>query len=131
MCTMCALLLVVPARSADRVGVDRRSAGTEAGQEEPRRVRARVWPMFAQAPAIVRIEVLVEPDEENRALEIVADSGDYFRSSSIPLEGVRAARFHAVEYRSMPAGRYFIDVELRGRSGAVQAADRRQLEVRP
>jgi hypothetical protein len=93
------------------------------------RLRARAWPAFSRAPAVLRIEMLVSPDEENRALEIVVESGDYLRSSFIALEGADAARFHVVFYRSVPAGSYTVQVGLRGRSGTLRAMEHQFLEV--
>jgi hypothetical protein len=95
------------------------------------RLRARIWPAVASAPAAVRVEVLIEPAEDNRALEIVADSGDYYRSSTIALEGARSARFHAVLYRGIPAGVYEIRVVLVDAAGAARAVHRQRLEVVP
>ena len=92
-------------------------------------LRIHVWPTIAQAPATVRIEVLLEPDERNRWLEIVVDSGGYYRSSMIELDGSGAARFHSVQYRSMPAGTYDVQVTVRGAGGAMLASDRRWIDV--
>ena len=92
-------------------------------------LRIHVWPTLTQAPATVRIEVLLEPDEKNRWLEIVVDSGDYYRSSMIELDGAGAVRFHSVQYRSMPAGTYDVHVTVRGAGGAMIAFDRRWVDV--
>ena len=106
-------------------------AGSMAPLDGAEPLRARVWPAVAAAPASVRVEVLIEPDESNRALEIVAESEYYYRSSTIPLEGARAARFHSVFYRSIPAGVYEIQVVLVGSAGATRAVHRQRLQVVP
>jgi hypothetical protein len=95
------------------------------------RIVLRVRPAFAQAPATLRIEVMVEPDEHNRALLIGVDSGEYLRSSAIPLEGADAARFHSVVYASVPAGAYQVQVELRTAEGAERAAAHATVQVMP
>ena len=87
---------------------------------EPR-LRLSVSPAVARAPALLRIQVYVAPAPDNRMLEIVTESGDYFRSSSIPLEGARASRSHRVEYRSVPPGDYTVLAVLIGEHGEVQA----------
>ena len=77
----------------------------------------------------MRIEVLIETDGDNRALRIVADSGEHLRSSTIPLEGARAARFHSVVYRAMPAGHYEIQVELLDPRDTVRAIERHWIDL--
>jgi hypothetical protein len=85
------------------------------------RLRLSVSPLVARAPALLRIQVYVAPAPDNRLLEIVTESGDYFRSSSILLEGERASRSHRVEYRSVPAGAYTVLAVLIGDDGEVNA----------
>jgi hypothetical protein len=93
------------------------------------RLRLHVYPTISQAPAVVRIEVLLERDEKNRVLEIIVDSSVYYRSSVIELDGAGAARFHSVQYRSMPAGTYDVQVIVRGAGGVMLASDRRSVDV--
>jgi len=104
------------------------SAAASAGSQ---RLQSRVWPAFTQAPASVRIEVLAEPNDDNRELQIVVDSGDYYRSSTIALDGAAAPGFFSVTYRSMPAGTYDVQVELRGVSGTLIALEHHWLDVTP
>ena len=99
----------------------------EAAQE---RLRLSVSPAVALAPAQLRIVVYVEPAPGNRRLEIVAESGDYLRSSSLPLEGARASRLHRVEYRSVPRGTYTVLATIIGDDGEISAsADKHVLVV--
>jgi hypothetical protein len=90
---------------------------------------SRVWPAVAMAPVPLRIEVFVRADEGNRVLSIVADSGEYLRSSTINLDGAKAPRFHTVVYRSMPAGRYEVSVKLWDRTGTVRATERHWVDL--
>ena len=115
--TLCALLVAVSV-----------SAGATAAAD---RLQSRIWPSVSQAPASVRIEVVVPQNEDNRTLKIVVDSGDFFRSSTIALEGADAPGFFSVQYRSMPAGAYEVDVELRGRTGTLIALEHHWLDVAP
>jgi hypothetical protein len=96
---------------------------------EPAMLNARVRPAVAFAPATVRIEVLIETNDDNRVLQIVADSGEYLRSSVIPLEGAKAARFHSITYRGMPAGRYEVQVSLLAPNGTVRAIERHWIDL--
>ena len=102
---------------------------SSAGVSGRAAIQARVWPAVAFAPATVRIEILIETHDDNRALRIYADSGEYLRSSTILLEGARSARFHSVVYRSMPAGSYEIAVELLDQRGTVRATERHWINL--
>jgi hypothetical protein len=113
--TLCALLVAVWTPSSDGAAP----------------IWARVWPLRALAPATVRIEVLIEADAANRALHIVVDSGEHYRSSTIALEGARAARFHFVQYRAMPAGQYGVEVLLVDQEGVSRAMERQWFEIIP
>jgi hypothetical protein len=64
------------------------------------------------APGNVRITAYVEPDDSHRVLKIEADSEVFYRSSTMPLEGARAARQHTVYYANLPAANYLIRVTL-------------------
>lgn len=122
-------MLVAATASGGQAGATSR-AGAKGGLPDPAGFSTRIAPASAAAPAELRIEVLVEPGEDNRALDIVVDSIDYYRRSSIPLDGARAARFHAVEYRGMPIGTYTVLVRLRARQGVFRAVQHTFLVVR-
>ena len=49
------------------------------------------------APATATIRVHVTPDANNRGLEVSVDSGEYYRSSWIQLDGTEAPQAIAVE----------------------------------
>jgi hypothetical protein len=65
-----------------------------------------VSPRQSIGPTNLTVRLRVEPRADNRALEIVADSGDFYRSSMIQLDGERAARTVFVEFRGVPSGEY-------------------------
>jgi hypothetical protein len=75
-------------------------------------MRLQVYPSYAQAPAVLRIQVVVEPAAENRELRIAVDSGAYYRGSTIELEGASAARAYSIEFRAVPEGTYEVRVVL-------------------
>ena len=96
----------------------------EAGE----RVSMRVAPAHAFEPATVRVTAVVERDAQNRAMEIVADSGAFYRSSLIPLEGASAPRTTTIDVQGLPGGDYEVRVILldaggRSRATAVQRVD--------
>ena len=84
-------------------------------------VSIRVSPAVAFAPADLIIRTTVEPDERNRALEIVADSGAFYRSSMIQLEGDRAPKTTTVTFHGVPAGEYEMAAVLIGEQGQAKA----------
>jgi hypothetical protein len=88
-----------------------------------------VSPTQSFAPATLRIQVRVEPTAENRALEIIADSADFYRSSLLSLDGNRGPRVVALAFRSVPGGEYEISSILLDGAGRERARVRRQVTV--
>jgi hypothetical protein len=72
------------------------------------RVTMTVSPMQSFAPSDIVIQVHVIPDAANRSIVIVADSGDYYRSSMAQLDGENAPRMIGLELRRIPGGDYKI-----------------------
>ena len=72
------------------------------------RLTIAVSPLQSFAPTNLTVRVHVAPDVNNRALEVTAESGEYFRSSLIPLDGKEAPQTVAVELRGLPGGDYQI-----------------------
>ena len=103
------------------------TATAVAGAKDP--LSIRVSPAFSFAPANLVIRTSVEPDAENRSLEVVADSSRFYRSSTITLEGERAPRTMMVEFRSLPPGDYKITAGLIGVEGHRRAIAHAQLNV--
>jgi hypothetical protein len=103
------------------------AAATRADVGE--RLTMAVSPAQSFAPTTLTIRVHVKPDAENRALEIVAESGDYYRSSRIPLDGYEAPRTIVVELRSLPGGDYEVRGALVDGSGRSRVLVRRQVIV--
>lgn len=89
----------------------------------------KVTPNVAMAPATVRVLATIEPDAQNRMVEIVAESDDFYRSSQIQLEGDRARRTSLIELRSLPAGAYDVKVTLKGPGNATRAAIRQRVQI--
>ena len=93
------------------------------------RMTIRVSPEISFAPAHLVVRATVEQARENRAIEIVAESDDFYRSSMIELEGDRAPRIETIEFRSLPGGQYEVSVRLIGQGGETLAQVRRQVQV--
>jgi len=94
--------------------------GPAARAEE--RLTLRVSPRVAFAPADLVVRATIAADKENRAIEIVADSGDFFRSSEIQLDGDQAPKTMYSEFRSVPSGIYVVRAVLKGSRGQELAA---------
>ncbi len=75
-------------------------------------VELRIRGHYFTEPATVQIAVTVEPDAENRVLRVEADSERLFRSTEVLLEGDTDRRFHTIEFRNLPAGRYTLRAEV-------------------
>jgi hypothetical protein len=71
-------------------------------------VSIRVSPNVSLAPATVRVVVTVEPEATNRQLVLEADSGLFFTSSTVQLDGTNAPRLQSFVFKELPAGNYEI-----------------------
>jgi hypothetical protein len=85
---------------------------SELGASEPLSLKVR--PNVAMAPATITVLAMIEPDAQNRVVEIVTESDDFYRSSQIPLEGDHARRANQLELRSLPPGLYSVTATLKG-----------------
>ena len=95
------------------------------------RITMKVSPAVAFAPANLIVRAMIEADAENRAVQIIAESVDFYRSSEVSLEGDKAARTSMVEFRSLPPGTYEVRALLFGAGGRQRAFARQQVNVLP
>src|SRR5262245_10458074 len=72
-----------------------------------------VSPAVSFAPANLVVRATIAADSDNRAVEIVAESSDFYRSSEVQLDGDRAPRTTLFEFRSLPSGVYEVKAILR------------------
>ncbi|HEY3042668.1 MAG TPA: hypothetical protein VGJ39_01505 [Vicinamibacterales bacterium] len=93
------------------------------------KITMKASPEISFAPAHLVVRTTIEPDSENRALEIVIDSPEFYRSSLIQLEGDQAPRTSVVEFRGVPGGNYEISARLLGQGGESRALARRIIDV--
>jgi hypothetical protein len=97
----------------------------EAGE----RLAMRLSRTRAFEPATVVVTATVERDAQNRAMEIEAESSDFYRSSLVPLEGENAPRTTTVEFRGLPGGKYEVRLILLGSDGQARASAARDLDI--
>ncbi len=100
-----------------------------AGPDANQLLSMAVSPAQSFAPTNLTIRLRVEPDTANRALEVIAESGDYYRSSKIQLDGSEAPGTVSVEFRNVPGGEYEVRATLIGNAGKARAAVRQQVIV--
>jgi hypothetical protein len=93
------------------------------------RVKIMVDPTVAVPPATLRVRTVVEPDESNRALEVVVDSAEFYSSSELRLDGEHASRVNALTLRDLPAGEYRVTATLTTADGQHWVAIK-QIQVR-
>ena len=80
-------------------------------------LQMQVSPAVSRAPAMLTVRVTVDSAAENRALQIVAESRDFFRSSQIQLDGRNASPLNVFEFRNLPTGLYQVTGVLVGAHG--------------
>jgi len=101
------------------------ATGAATGTRQP--AAAAVSPparLVVQSPGTIEFEILIRPTAETDELRVVADSGTFYRSTTIGLAGEESQRVHTFEWHGFPAGEYDVVGELISSSG------RREVVVR-
>jgi hypothetical protein len=88
-----------------------------------------VSPAMSLAPATVDIGLHLIANRENHLLVVEADSGDFFRSSEIPVDGDHAPTMMNVRFRDLPEGEYQVVASLFGNDGRPLANVRGTIHV--
>jgi hypothetical protein len=99
------------------------------GAAGPELLSMRVSPTVAFAPASVIVRAIVEAHDRNRAIEIIAESEQFYRSSEVPLEGDRAPRVSQFEFRGLPGGAYAVVAILKGVNDEIIAVRRGAINI--
>lgn len=102
------------------------SAGPLGASE---RLSMRVSPSVAFAPANLTVRTNVQANSENRTIEIIAESDEFYRSSETELDGDRAPRVTLLNFRSLPSGMYRVRAVLKGQGGREIAFVQSQVHV--
>ena len=77
----------------------------------------RVTPNVSNAPSTVIVKATVARNADNRWLHIEADSGEFFRSSEIQLDGDKAPVVTEIRLPNLPGGEYIVVAILRNNMG--------------
>jgi hypothetical protein len=87
-----------------------------------------VTPNVSNAPSTVIVRATVAKDATNRLLRVEADSGSFYRSSTIELDGDNAPSVTEFRFKSLPSGTYSVIAVLSDNEGDETVA-RRQVIV--
>jgi hypothetical protein len=99
---------------------------TQASAEEA--VSVTVRPAVASARGNARLQVLVAPNDRNRALMWEVDGVNYYRSSTMQLDGASSPRSYVFVVRDLPAGEFEVRAVVH-RSDNTIVIDRGTLHV--
>ena len=88
-----------------------------------------VTPFQSFAPATVRVTARIEPSAANRALTIVADGSEFYRSSEFQLDGDQAPKTFEVFFPNLPGGEYEVYAYLTDSLGQRRAIVRKPARV--
>jgi uncharacterized protein (DUF2141 family) len=76
------------------------------------KLTVRVTPNVSSAPSTVIVRAYVEPNVHNRRLRVEADSGSFYRSSEVQLDGAEAPILTEFRLASLPGGKYIVVATL-------------------
>lgn len=91
------------------------AASGETGANE--KLSLRVTPNVSNAPSTVVVKATVTPDAGNRWLHIEADSGAFYRSSDVQLDGDKAPMVTEIRLKGLPSGEYTVTAVLKNSAG--------------
>jgi hypothetical protein len=77
----------------------------------------RVTPNVSAAPSNVIVKATVAKNAANRWLSIEADSGTFYRSSAIQLDGDNAPTVTQIRLSNLPSGEYNVSAVLKTNDG--------------
>ncbi len=90
------------------------STGGTAAREK---LTLHVTPNVSNAPSNITVKATVAPDAANRWLRVEADSGAFYRSSAIQLDGDKAPEVTEFKLSNLPGGEYAVSAVLRNSHG--------------
>ena len=90
------------------------ASGTTGASEK---LTLRVTPNVSSAPSTVIVKATVAKNSDNRWLHIEADSGEFYRSSEIQLDGDKAPVVTEIRLPNLPGGEYTVVAVLRNNMG--------------
>lgn len=95
------------------------------------KLHLQVSPTVSMAPAYVVVRAIVEHDADNRQLEIVADSVEFYRRTVVDLDGAQAPKVNELRLIDIPGGEYEVTATLYDSRGTRAAARQSIVVVSP
>ena len=83
----------------------------------PEKLLLRVTPSVSTAPSNLIVKATILKNPTNRWLFVEADSGSYYRSSAIQLDGDKAPTVTEIRLPNLPSGEYVVSAVLRTNLG--------------
>jgi len=80
-------------------------------------LQMQVSPAIQRAPAMLTVRVTVESSDDNRLLQVVAESPTFYRSSEIQIDGASGPPLKVLQFRGLPTGIYEVTGVLVGTQG--------------
>ena len=88
-----------------------------AGVNADEKLTLQVTPNVSSAPSTVVVRARVAKNAQNRVLQIGADSGTFYRSSEIQLDGESAPLVTEIRLKNLPSGEYTVVPVLQDQTG--------------
>jgi hypothetical protein len=82
-----------------------------------------VTPRISLEPGLVRVMVRIAPNPDNRTLSVELDGDDYYRNSTMPIDGDSEPATRVLAYESIPSGTYTVTVKVKDREGRATMAE--------
>lgn len=92
-------------------------------------LKLQISPLVAPAPGCISVRTFIDASDDNRELQVDAQSPDVLRSSAIELAGKSAPKVAVFDFTNLPAGRYEVSAVLIGTSGVRATTTRTVLVV--
>jgi hypothetical protein len=80
-------------------------------------LQMKVSPAIQRAPAMLTVRVMVESSDDNRLLQVVAESATFYRSREVQIDGANSSPLKVFQFRGLPTGRYEVTGVLLGTQG--------------
>jgi hypothetical protein len=90
------------------------ASGTTGANEK---LMLRVTPNVSSAPSTVVVMATIARNANNRWLHIEAESGAFYRSSEVQLDGEKAPVITEIRLNNLPGGEYTVKAVLRNNLG--------------